>query len=533
VEDGVDVEAGFLVKISVARVVNGQIAGAGDLAALLGGDDVNASFASFLDLVGSGRTVADQIQENRGGQGTRSRQRESNEGSPQASRDLRPNAISNALSPQPLPSVSNAPWQLDSGDSRKAESVENESDKTPLSAAMSDNLPIGAHLASVNASPTNAPAPQPILDEDAAEMTPAKGLSDPGPVEPSIGNVVKNQDARVNEAAPAPNDKSMALAFARSSSVAPIVVGPSTAFPYLSVPTGVRQGGANPKLVGIPVVEGDSSASSHAVKSGEGGQEPGIGASAPSIEPPAQDGGQQVKSAASSQGVVDAASSSPGGGHSQGGGSDAHRSPSDQKESIVINHVPAPQGSNVGVFNPGDSAHGHSAPTDSSHPEASRESAANTQLKDPASPRAADVGAARLLGSVMRSDIRVGVQTEAFGRVTIQTNAQGGQLSAQVLLENAKESATLAAHLPGVEEKIVQQHGLNASVRLVGGLDGGAGAGSMGRDQSGSGRRDPERYDNDVVMRPPNTRHESSNRAVEPALLGSRYTVSSTLDVTV
>jgi hypothetical protein len=133
----------------------------------------------------------------------------------------------------------------------------------------------------------------------------------------------------------------------------------------------------------------------------------------------------------------------------------------------------------------------------------------------------------------MRSDIRVGVQTEAFGRVTIQTNAQGGQLSAQVLLENAKESATLAAHLPGVEEKIVQQHGLNASVRLVGGLDGGAGAGSMGRDQSGSGRRDPERYDNDVVMRLPNTRHESSNRAVEPALLGSRYTVSSTLDVTV
>ena len=102
----------------------------------------------------------------------------------------------------------------------------------------------------------------------------------------------------------------------------------------------------------------------------------------------------------------------------------------------------------------------------------------------------------------MRGDLRVGVQTEAFGRVTIQTNTQGGQLSAQLSLENAKEGATLAAHLPGVEQKIVQQHGLNASVRLVGGFDGGAGAGSMGRDQSGAGRREAERYRGDVAMRP-------------------------------
>ena len=55
---------------------------------------------------------------------------------------------------------------------------------------------------------------------------------------------------------------------------------------------------------------------------------------------------------------------------------------------------------------------------------------------------------------------------------------KGGQLlSAQLSLENPKEGATLAAHLPGVEQKIVQQHGLNASVRLAGGFDGTAGGG--------------------------------------------------------
>jgi hypothetical protein len=135
----------------------------------------------------------------------------------------------------------------------------------------------------------------------------------------------------------------------------------------------------------------------------------------------------------------------------------------------------------------------------------------------------------------MRSDLRVGVQTEAFGRVTIQTNAQGGQLSAQLSLENAKESAALAAHLPGVEQKIVQQQGLNASIRLVSGFDGGAGAGSMGRDQSGSDRREPERYQTSVAMRQEGSGHDPSNeaRGVETALLGRKYWVSSRLDVTV
>jgi hypothetical protein len=170
----------------------------------------------------------------------------------------------------------------------------------------------------------------------------------------------------------------------------------------------------------------------------------------------------------------------------------------------------------------------------SNHPESNRESSPSTQVNELPSPRTEDASE-RLLGSAMRGDLRVGVHTEAFGRVTIQTNAQGGQLSAQLSLENPKESATLAAHLPGVEQKIVQQHGLNASVRLVGGFDGGPGGGSMGRDQSGADRREPERYYNDVVMRPEGIGHASSNegRGVETALLGSKYLMSSRLDVTV
>jgi len=87
-----------------------------------------------------------------------------------------------------------------------------------------------------------------------------------------------------------------------------------------------------------------------------------------------------------------------------------------------------------------------------------------------------DAGVARVLQSAMRGDVRVGVQTEAFGRVTIQTIAGDGQLSAQLSLENVKQSAALAVHLPAVEQKLTQQYGLNASVSLAGGSSRDAGS---------------------------------------------------------
>ena len=167
--------------------------------------------------------------------------------------------------------------------------------------------------------------------------------------------------------------------------------------------------------------------------------------------------------------------------------------------------------------------------------EPAREPVPSALSREPPLPRAVDADTARVLGNVVRGDLRVGVQTEAFGRVTIQTSAQGGQLSAQLSLENAKESAALAAHLPSAEQRIVQQHGLNASVRLAGDFAGGAGSASTGRDQSGSGRRDPERYHDETATRPGGFEHNSSNedRGVAPAVLGGVQLASSRLDVTV
>lgn len=112
--------------------------------------------------------------------------------------------------------------------------------------------------------------------------------------------------------------------------------------------------------------------------------------------------------------------------------------------------------------------------------------------------RVADFNAGRELQNALRGDLRVGVPTEVFGHVTIQTTATAGQVSAQVSLEDVRQSAVLAGHLPVVEQRLTQHLGVDASVRLAAGSNaagaawGGAGGGGPGGNASQQqGRRSP------------------------------------------
>lgn len=106
---------------------------------------------------------------------------------------------------------------------------------------------------------------------------------------------------------------------------------------------------------------------------------------------------------------------------------------------------------------------------------------------------AADASTTRMVANAMRGELHVGLHTEAFGRVTIQTNTGPGQFSAQVSLEDSKQSAALAAHLPAVEQRILQQHGLDASVRIVSESHTDLAGNSAGNGQRGSGANDGTR----------------------------------------
>lgn len=106
---------------------------------------------------------------------------------------------------------------------------------------------------------------------------------------------------------------------------------------------------------------------------------------------------------------------------------------------------------------------------------------------------AADASTTRMVANAMRGELHVGLHTEAFGRVTIQTNTGPGQFSAQVSLEDSKQSAALAAHLPAVEQRILQQHGLDASVRIVSESHTDLAGNSAGNGQRGSSANDGTR----------------------------------------
>jgi hypothetical protein len=523
----------------VAHLANGQIAGKGDLVSLLAGDE-NASFASLLGLGGGGHAAAHRDDGSRAKQGNRPKEKESHEGQTPASQNPKLSATLNSPRLQAIPNVAIAPWQLESGNPRATEDA---GDVSPSSSiAIATNVapqdrkqPFLADARGVNALVSNR---QQVLDENAAEVAPFHDLNDPELIEPSKGTIVKNQDTTATEPVAPSNGKGADPAVAHSSSATASLAQLSGGTADNGSPSFIPKAVIDPGSVDVSMTRSPSTPN-HETRPDREGQNSTISAAQQLSDSPAENGRGQVSSSATPQGIIDAASSSTAGDHSQGNAGDAHRGSPDAKEVVAVSRVPTTQtqqGSALATLGSAGSANGHSTLINATHPEPVQGSTPpNTQLKDVASLRVADANTTRLLGSTMRSDLRVGVQTEAFGRVTIQTNAQGGQLSAQLSLENAKESATLAAHLPGVEQKIVQQQGLNASIRLVSGFDGGAGAGSMGRDQSGSDRREPERYQTSVAMRQEGIGHDPSNeaRGVETALLGRKYWVSSRLDVTV
>ena len=521
------------MKVGATQVLNGQTGLADTLASLLGGRE-NASFASLLDIGRNEPGTPDRMERSQGKQGNRFREKEGDERRSTVLKDSGPDVTPNSLGPQILPSASGAPWRLEPADFDRAGDAKDQGSSRLDTEAASGQLPLHSRSASdVRTANDREPNRQQVRDEKTAGATSFSDLGDPEPAEPAKATS-KNRDATATRAIATPDDQDATSTVTQSSSVTPGVIQPSGILGGSGEVAPILQGEADSRLVGISAMQRYTAASNQSAKSDGGQGAAVIGEQGNDL--PAENVEGQGSLSAPLQGAVDIAASLTAGGRGQGGGTDAHRSPSDPREVAVGGHAVAPQASEnspLVPMGPDGSVHEHSVLMNSNHSDSVRQSTPNAQLRDLTSPRADDAGA-RLVESAMRGDLRVGVHTEAFGRVTIQTNAQGGQLSAQLSLENPKESAALAAHLPGLEQKIVQEHGLNASVRLVGNSDGGSGAGSMGRDHSGGGR-EPERYHTNVAGRPGDIEHDFSNesRGVEAAFTGTRYLGSSRLDVTV
>ncbi|MGI4755505.1 MAG: hypothetical protein ACRYGF_01500 [Janthinobacterium lividum] len=84
-----------------------------------------------------------------------------------------------------------------------------------------------------------------------------------------------------------------------------------------------------------------------------------------------------------------------------------------------------------------------------------------------ATDRVASDSSARRVNNALQSDMSLGVQTDGFGRVRIQTSMLGGQLSAQIALEHGHAgSGALSAQMPELEARLSEKYNVPASVNV-------------------------------------------------------------------
>ncbi len=95
------------------------------------------------------------------------------------------------------------------------------------------------------------------------------------------------------------------------------------------------------------------------------------------------------------------------------------------------------------------------------------------------------INTAKLIQSMGRSVMRVGMRSNEFGNISISTSASKDLLSAQISLEHGELAKTLAAHLPEMQARLGVNQPMDVRIDMNGAATG-QGTGSFGSTQNGS-----------------------------------------------
>lgn len=76
------------------------------------------------------------------------------------------------------------------------------------------------------------------------------------------------------------------------------------------------------------------------------------------------------------------------------------------------------------------------------------------------------VSSAQLIQSIRHSEMRLGMQSDEFGSMSISTSLGRQSLSAQISTEHSELSRALAVHLPAIEQKLSTAYGVAAKVEV-------------------------------------------------------------------
>lgn len=517
------------MKACVPLGMNEQVAGKSDLTPPSPGGQPG-NFASLLDLVGSVPGMTQSVDEKLGKHVDHLKEKDDSQWQPEVPRKSRSKEAL-VLSAQTATSIVIAPWQLESDRSWNAADAAKLTNSPPSIRSSSESA-VAIHLrpSAENEQAVRWPAMLSWQSTAGSTLMPllVQDSDEPSSIELSEGQP-SGPDLAMDKTVPSPNDSRMQLVHASADLIDSSVLRESAASDS-STPASVALTESTPIVVRTSMA--CHAVPSHEMRTADGCDNPSGSPKDRAMEFSIQDAGHPELSVPTKAEQEITSSSTIAGDWNPNTATEIHRGAAHTTITDSTSSVPEKTGDDSPeVIGKNTSFQGHPTVSTSDHPEPAREPTPNAHLMERSSTREADLYVARLLSSPMRGDLRVGVQTEAFGHVTIQANVQSGQLSAQLSVENSKESALLAAHLPAAEHRLTEQHGVTASVRLAGGFGGNA-SGFTGGGQSGSNKKDSGPY---VAMRPPQIEQGSSNqsRGNESTIMASRQFVTSRLDVTV
>jgi hypothetical protein len=95
------------------------------------------------------------------------------------------------------------------------------------------------------------------------------------------------------------------------------------------------------------------------------------------------------------------------------------------------------------------------------------------------------VNSARLIQSVGQSEMRVGMRSNEFGNISINTSSTKDLISAQISVDHGELAKTLAAHLPEVQARLGANQPMNVRIDMNG-TSTGTGSGNSGSMSNGS-----------------------------------------------
>lgn len=103
------------------------------------------------------------------------------------------------------------------------------------------------------------------------------------------------------------------------------------------------------------------------------------------------------------------------------------------------------------------------------------------------------ISSAQLMQSMHGSEMRIGMHSEEFGAISINTSLSHQTLAAQISFDHSELGKALAMHVPAIEEKLGNAYGMQARVEVRDNLAsmsdaGNASSGNAGRQSAGNHR---------------------------------------------